>query len=261
MHPSIAPHTPGTPGAQHATPPQASRRTWLLCAVAGGVAAAAGLGGVWQWRRRPPLPATHQATLPTAAPARTAPRGAALPPDDVCLVAPPSPYDPASGLLPHAARPVPADARCPVCGMFPARTPEWAAQLIFANGDAHFFDSPLSLFMYLQDLRRYSPARQREDVATIYVTDSTAPGGGTWTAAESAWYVHGSSARGPMRAGNLPAFAHQGTAQAFADQRGGQVLAFVQVDATVVQRLAGRSGEGRPGEGHANGPAPEHAAH
>ncbi len=58
-------------------------------------------------------------------------------PQEVCIVAPPQPYDPASGLALHAPRPVPVDARCPVCGMYPARNPDWAAQLVFANGDTH----------------------------------------------------------------------------------------------------------------------------
>ncbi|MGL4807201.1 MAG: nitrous oxide reductase accessory protein NosL, partial [Giesbergeria sp.] len=44
---------------------------------------------------------------------------AALEPD-VCIVAPPTPYVSTSGLPMDAARPVPADVRCPVCGMFPA---------------------------------------------------------------------------------------------------------------------------------------------
>jgi hypothetical protein len=41
--------------------------------------------------------------------------------EDICIVAPPIPHDPASALPVLAARPVPAHARCPVCGMYPAR--------------------------------------------------------------------------------------------------------------------------------------------
>ena len=81
---------------------------------------------------------------------------------DLCLVAPATPYDPASGLAPTEARTVPREARCPVCGMFPARAPDWAAQIIFDDGDAHFFDSPLSLFMYLHDMARYGAGRQAQ---------------------------------------------------------------------------------------------------
>jgi len=158
---------------------------------------------------------------------------------DVCVVAPPTPYDAASGLPMEAARPVPADVRCPVCGMYPARSPDWAAQVIFANGDAQFFDSPLSLFMYLNDVARYSPGRSADDIVARYVTDVSSK---TWTDARSAFYVHGSSAKGPMRAGNLPAFASREAARQFAAQRGGTVLAFGAIDAGLVSALGGQGG-------------------
>ena len=155
---------------------------------------------------------------------------AALEPD-VCIVAPPTPYDRASGLPLHAARPVPPDVRCPVCGMFPARSPDWAAQVIFDNGDAQFFDSPLSLFMYLQDVERYSPGRSATQII--------------------ARYVHGSTAKGPMRAGNLPAFATREDAQAFAQRRGGSVLPFGAIDAALIAPLAGQGGHDHTAHGTA----------
>lgn len=174
--------------------------------------------------------------LPTATPGSA---GQSLP-DDVCVVAPPTPFNPASGLLPlEAPRAIPADARCPVCGMYPARSAQWAAQAIFANGDAHFFDSPLSLFQYLANVGQYSPGRTAQDLVARYVTDTDT---GAWIAADTAMYVDGSSARGPMRAGNLPAFASAEAARRFAGQRGGHVIAFGNVDNTVLYRLApGRS--------------------
>lgn len=165
-----------------------------------------------------------------------------VPGDDLCIVAPPTPYDPASGLPPTAARAVPAEARCPVCGMFPARAPAWAAQVIFDDGDAQFFDSPLSLLLYLQDAARYTPGRAAGQIAARYVTDAGASadaGRARWIEARAAHYVHGSSAQGPMRAGNLPAFATREAAEVFAAQRGGRVLAFGAIDAALLAQLAG----------------------
>ncbi len=156
---------------------------------------------------------------------------------DVCVVSPPTPYNPASGLPLQAARPVPADVRCPVCGMYPARSPDWAAQVIFANGDAQFFDSPLSLFMYLGDVARYSPGRSADEIVAHYVTDVPSR---SWVDARSAFYVTGSTAKGPMRAGNLPAFASRDAARQFAAQRGGKVLAYADVDAGLVAQLGGQ---------------------
>lgn len=161
---------------------------------------------------------------------------AALLAPDVCVVAPPTPFDPRAGLPMAAARAVPAAARCPVCGMYPARAPGWAAQVIFANGDAHFFDSPVSLFLYLGDVPRYSPGRTGADIVARYVTDSDS---GAWLQADTAWYVHGSSALGPMRAGNLPAFASAAAAERFAAARGGQALAPHAIDAQLLRSLGG----------------------
>ena len=80
---------------------------------------------------------------------------------------------------------------------------------------------------------------------TLIKVDKKEAGGGKgtpWIDALSAYYVHGSSAKGPMRAGNLPAFATRQAAQAFATQRGGTVLAFGAIDAALVAQLAGRGG-------------------
>ena len=153
---------------------------------------------------------------------------------DVCVVAPPTPYDPASGLPLTAPRVVPADARCPVCGMYPARSQDWAAQVIFGNGDAQFFDSPLSLLVYLHDVARYSPGHHASDIVASYVSDADS---GHWVPARNATYVQGSSARGPMRTGNLPAFAEVAAAQRFINARGGELLSASDVTQELLQRL------------------------
>jgi nitrous oxide reductase accessory protein NosL len=70
-----------------------------------------------------------------------------------------------------------------------------------------------------------------------YVTDVPSR---SWVDARSAFYVTGSTAKGPMRAGNLPAFASQDAARQFAAQRGGKVLAYAGVDAALVAQLGGQ---------------------
>ena len=168
-------------------------------------------------------------------PRRKAGAAAALPTDDLCIVAPPTPYDRASGLPLAAARAVPAHARCPVCGMLPARSRAWAAQVIFADGDAYFFDSPVSLLLYLGNPARYTQGRSASDIVARYVTDAATQ---AWIDADTAFYVQGSSALGPMRAGNLPALGSADAARQFAQQRGGRVLAFGDIDAALLQSLA-----------------------
>jgi nitrous oxide reductase accessory protein NosL len=168
-------------------------------------------------------------------PDRAEPAAGFDPTDDFCLVAPALPYDPDSGLTMYAARPVPVDARCPVCGMYPARFPRWAAQAIYADGAAQFFDSPVNLHIFLADVSRYNRAYVADDVVATFVTDVD---DGNWIAARDAYYVHGSDARGPMRDGNLPAFATREAAQRFADARGGIVLVADDITAELLRELS-----------------------
>lgn len=153
---------------------------------------------------------------------------------DICLFAPPTPYDPTLGLPPSAPRTVPAAARCPVCGMYPARAPDWAAQVIFSNGNAQFFDSPVSLFTYLHDVGRYTAGYSADQIIASYVTDADS---GHWLPALNAVYVQGSSAKGPMRTGNLPAFANVAAAQHFANQRGGVLLRASEITPDMLPRV------------------------
>ena len=166
--------------------------------------------------------------MAAARPTGTTPPSPPQPPlqAEVCRTIAAHPYDPASDLPMQAARPVPDQARCPVCGMFPARFPRWAAQLIFDDGDAYFFDSPLSLLLYLQDIPRYSKGRSAAHVSASYVQDFDT---GQWLPLSSAWFVHGSDAKGPMRAGNLPPFSTPDQAQAFAQAHGGEVWPAAQL--------------------------------
>ena len=195
-----------------------SRTPWALTG-AGLLLAALAWGGATTWR---------SAQVPT--PALVADMEA-----DFCVVAPPTPYDPALGLALTAARAVPVGARCPVCGMYPARSPDWAGQIIFSNGDAQFFDSPVSLLLFLNDVPRYSAGRSSDDIVARYVTDVTSK---EWIDAGAAFYVYGSNAMGPMRAGNLPAFAQRSAAEAFAQQRGGPVHVLGAIDAPMLQTMS-----------------------
>jgi len=205
--------TPARP--EHASTRATSRRVALAALLLGTTGLVA-----WRWSPQHPQPAKL----------RTGEVG-----DDVCVVAPPTPYDPALGQPLTAPRAVPTDARCPVCGMYPARSLAWAAQAIFADGDAYFFDSPLSLMMYLGNVDHYTRGRRPDDIVARYVSDTNT---GRWLDALQAVYVAGSSLMGPMRAGNLPAFADRVAALNFTQQHGGEPLAFGKIDAALLRSMA-----------------------
>ncbi|MBK7676626.1 MAG: nitrous oxide reductase accessory protein NosL, partial [Candidatus Accumulibacter sp.] len=92
---------------------------------------------------------------------------------------------------------------------------------IFSDGTAHFFDSPVDLFMFLDQTGRFDPSHTAADLAALYVADYRS---GAWLDARSAAFVIGSAVRGPMRGPDLPAFADQVTARIFAGEHGGRVL-------------------------------------
>lgn len=154
--------------------------------------------------------------------------------NDLCIVAPATPHDPASGLAMLAARPIPADARCPVCGMYPARFPRWAAQSLFKDGAAHYFDSPLDLFVFLHKVNRHDRRYDQDDVAVSFVTDFET---GQWIEAHHAFFVHGSSVFGPMRDADLPAFASREAAATLTRSRGGRVLGLTDVTPELILSL------------------------
>ena len=204
------------------------RRRFIGLSVLGASAVLAGLG--YRVVRGAPAPARQDAVLP----------------DDVCLVAPTFSFDATSGLPLNAAREVPHDARCPVCGMFPARQRRWAAQVIFNNGAVQYLDSPLSLFLYLQRVPHYTAGQSAASIVASYVTDLDT---GAWIPAERAWYVHWSAQMGPMRSGNLPAFATLDQARAFAAREGGEWLTAERLRQGLpapLQRLAPHTHGGPP---------------
>ena len=81
----------------------------------------------------------------------------------------------------------------------------------------------------------YTRGRTVSAFVARYVTDMDS---GAWVDAQQAVYVAGSSALGPMRAGNLPAFADHAAAQRFVQARGGRMLGFDAIDEPLLASLA-----------------------
>ena len=132
-------------------------------------------------------------------------------------------------------KPIPANARCPVCGMYPARNPRWAAQTVFKDGAAHFFDSPADLFAFLQKVDRHDKHYSLDDVAVSFISDFET---GQWIEAKNAFFVHGSSVVGPMRDADLPAFTSRRAAATLVRSQGGKVLTFAEITPELIQSLS-----------------------
>ena len=137
----------------------------------------------------------------------------------------------AAAKAPQKAKP---KDKCPVCGMFVAKYPNFAAQIQFRDGSVYHFDGNKDLFKYYFDLPRYAPGKKQGDAAVIFVTGyyDLKP-----IDARSAWYVVGSDIFGPMGKELIP-FPSESEAREFMkDHKGRAVLRFRDVTREMVNGL------------------------
>jgi nitrous oxide reductase accessory protein NosL len=130
-------------------------------------------------------------------------------------------------------KPSPRD-KCPVCGMFVAKYPDFVAEIVFKDGSYAVFDGVKDLFKYYLDLARYNPSKKPSDIRSIFITDYYAV---QPTDAFSAFFVIGSDVYGPMGRELIP-FVTENDAQEFMkDHAGKQVLRFGEVSAELLKTL------------------------
>lgn len=128
----------------------------------------------------------------------------------------------ASPVLAGEREPVKPSAkdRCPVCGMFVAKSPESVAEIIFKDGSYAVFDGGKDMFKYYFNLKTYNPSKKLSDIDSIYVTDYY---GVVFIDAYKAYYVAGSDVYGPMGR-ELIAFEKVADAKEFMEDHVGKAL-------------------------------------
>ena len=124
--------------------------------------------------------------------------------------------------------------KCPVCGMFVAKYPDFIAEIVFRDGSYSIFDGTKDLFKYYFNLKKYSPSKNPSDIDSIYVTD--------YYRLErvdgfSASYVSGSNVFGPMGK-ELIAFEKEADAREFLkDHKGKTLLKFNEITRDLIKGL------------------------
>ena len=130
-------------------------------------------------------------------------------------------------------KPSPKD-KCPVCGMFVAKYPDFLAQILFKDGSSAFFDGTKDMFKYYFNLKKYHPSKNISDIDSIYVTNYYDL---TLTDGLSAYYVLGSDIYGPMGRELIP-FEKEADAKEFMkDHQGKSVLRFKEITYEMVKSL------------------------
>lgn len=124
--------------------------------------------------------------------------------------------------------------KCPVCGMFVAKYPDFLAEILFKNGSYAVFDGAKDMFKYYLNIKKYNPPQDKENIEAIYVTDyySLNPIDGL-----RAYYVLGSNIYGPMGNELIP-FAKESDAREFMkDHQGKSIMRFQDVKYETVKAL------------------------
>jgi len=129
--------------------------------------------------------------------------------------------------------PTPQD-KCPVCGMFVARFPDFLAQVIFKDGSYAVFDGAKDMFKYYLDMARYNPAKKESDIDSIYMMDyyTLTPIDGL-----KAYYIIGSDMYGPMGKELIP-FEKEADAQEFMkNHHGKSMVKFGEVTTAMLKEM------------------------
>jgi len=124
--------------------------------------------------------------------------------------------------------------KCPVCGMFVSMFIDWDARIGFKDSSNAFFDGAKCMFKYHLNLKKYNPAKNRNDVTVISVKDYYSK---TSIDALQAFFVIWSDTYGPMGHEPIP-FEKEADAKKFLKERKGKkILRFKDINLNVIKSL------------------------
>ena len=135
---------------------------------------------------------------------------------------------------PVLAPPPATKDKCPVCGMFVAKYPDWIVVATFKDSTSLYFDGTKDFFTYYHNMKRYTPTRTQPTITSVIVKDYYHL---KQIDAFKALFVLGSDVYGPMGKELVP-FEKPADAQAFQkDHMGKRILQFKEVTPAVLKTL------------------------
>jgi len=124
--------------------------------------------------------------------------------------------------------------KCPVCGMFVYKHPDWASHIVMKDGTVFWFDGAKDMFKFIHSVGTYVSGKTETDIAEVSVTEYY---GLKPTDGRKAFYVIGSDVLGPMGRELIP-LASEGDARDFmSDHKGKKILRFEDVTDEVLKGL------------------------
>ncbi|CAB1057998.1 hypothetical protein D1BOALGB6SA_2754 [Olavius sp. associated proteobacterium Delta 1] len=114
---------------------------------------------------------------------------------------------------------------CPLCGMYPARYPQFNCQIVFKDGSYEAFDSAVGLLVYL--LFPDNTEIKLKPIAQIYFKDYLKEG---WLESGKTFFVTGSETMGPMGVEFLPVDNEQAAKELKKQEQGQDITHFKEIN-------------------------------
>jgi copper chaperone NosL len=124
--------------------------------------------------------------------------------------------------------------KCPVCGMFVAKYPDFLAQVIFKDSSYALFDGAKDMFKYLLNLKKYNANKSTAEIDSIYVTEYYHL---TLIDGHQAYYVIGSDVYGPMGRELIPVEKETDAREFLKDHKGKSILRFKEITLEAIKGL------------------------
>jgi len=129
---------------------------------------------------------------------------------------------------------VKASDKCPVCGMFVAKYPDFLAYMTFKDGSYAAFDGVKDMMKCYLDMARYLPAKKKSDISAMAVTDYYSM---RMIDALKASYITGSDVLGPMGHELIPHESDQKAKEFMQDHLGKKLLKLPQISPAILKEL------------------------
>ncbi len=114
---------------------------------------------------------------------------------------------------------------CPLCGMYPARYPQFSCQIVFKDGTYEPFDSAAGLLVYLffSDKIGIIPKPVDKIYFKHYIKEE-------WLEADKTFFVIGSEILGPMGIEFLPVDSEKGAKEVKKQEKGEDIIHFKKIN-------------------------------